>query len=291
MHPATRILTADLRWVAVADLEVGRELVACDEYTPPGRGVRIGGRRMRTVAVEAVCRAAGPAWRIGFADGRSVVCAADRCWLRKRHRRGTWSSIDGTGASGNGRAALRPGDIVRTVAVPWTGPEGDDLWFGGVIDGEGSFDFGRSAGARLGVTQCDGPVLQRMLGHCHVRRYGHHVTTVTDCKGRLGTRPVHTVYISSIPALFRVLGLSRPVRFLGARWWEGKRMPDLGWREIAAIEPLGACDLADIRTSTGTCIAEGFVAHDAAVVAPPVAAPPRGIVRNPDSGARAGPIA
>lgn len=118
------------------------------------------------------------------------------------------------------------------------------------------------------MTQCDGAVLQRMLGHCVVRRYGHHVTTNAST-ARLGSRPVHTIYISGMSALFQVLGLSRPVRFIGARWWEGKRMPDNGWRAITAIEKLGERDLADIQTSTGTYIAEGFVSHDAAFVRAP----------------------
>jgi len=139
----------------------------------------------------------------------------------------------------------------------------EDSWFGGVIDGEGSFSYRRRVGGTvLVVYQCDGPVLNRMLGHCIARRYVHSVSSGPASK--LGSRPVHWITVSGMREVFRVMGLSRPVRFIGIRWWEGKRLPDNGWHTVAAIEQLGETDLVEIRTSTRTYVAEGFVAHDAA---------------------------
>ncbi len=51
VSPEMRILTADLRWIPIGEVEPGTEVVACDESTPGGRGRA---RKMRTATVEAV---------------------------------------------------------------------------------------------------------------------------------------------------------------------------------------------------------------------------------------------
>jgi len=241
LDPATRVLTADLRWISIADIRPGQELVACDEDPHPRPGRRNGCRKLRTAVVEAVRRSRAPAWRIRLDDGRSVVCAAGHGWL----------------------ARLRPGDLVRTVALPWGARDAEDGWFGGIVDGEGSFGCARP-GPRLIAYQCDGPVLVRMLGHCIARRYAYFTSSDEGARHKkFGQRPVHAIHICGIASLFHVMGLSRPVRFIGTRWWEGRGMPHNGWRTITAIEPEGEVDFVEIRTSTRTCIAEGLVSHGA----------------------------
>jgi len=263
LDPATRVLTADLRWVAIADLAPGQELVACDAHPRPGVGRSTGSRAMRTAIVAHVRRGTGPAYRIRLDDGRSVVCAAGQRWLsQKSEPVALWRSIGGAGRCHDGRDRLRAGDRVRAIALPWGAPDPQDGWFGGIIDGEGSLAYGRCDGARLRACQCDGPVLDRMVAHCIARRYPHAVVTSRPYPTRFGRRPVHVIDMRGMSGLFRGLGLSRPARFIGVHWWEGKQLPNHGWHTIAAIEPLGEMDLADIRTSTRTCVAEGFVAHD-----------------------------
>jgi hypothetical protein len=262
LDPATRVLTADLRWIAIADIEAGQDLVACDEHPHLRLGRSNGCRKMRTAVVETVRRTRGPAYRIGIDDGRSVICSAGHRWLsRKSEPVAGWRSLGGSRGCANGRDRLRPGDLVRAIAQPWGTPDPHDGWFGGIIDGEGSFGYA-CHGPKLAMYQCDGPVLVRMIGHCIARRYVHNVTSDRGVRNnKHGQRPVHAIHIAGMSTLFRVLGLSRPERFIGARWWEGRRPPENGWRAITAIEKLGEMDLVDIQTSTGTYIAEGFIAH------------------------------
>ncbi|HKJ89437.1 MAG TPA: Hint domain-containing protein, partial [Gammaproteobacteria bacterium] len=71
LDPSTRVLTAELQWVQIADLEPGQQIVSVDEYPPGGRGRA---RKMRTATVQGVVEVYRKAYRITFDDGRSVVC-------------------------------------------------------------------------------------------------------------------------------------------------------------------------------------------------------------------------
>jgi hypothetical protein len=267
LAPDTRVLAADLRWVPIAEVAVGDELVATDENIGKGRGA--GTRRMRTSKVEKIWRTRRQSFRITFDDGRNVVCSAEHRWLsRKSQPQAEWRSISGAeSASKNGLRALNVGDLVRSIVKPWGASTLDDAWFGGMIDGEGSLDFQKRSGVDLAISQRAGAVLSRMIAHCSERNFAHCLVADGERKTKLGKSPVFAVSISNMPDVFRVVGQARPTRFIGARWWEGKRLPDNGWCKIAAIEPMGEMDLIDIQTSTGTFVAEGFVSHNSTYVA------------------------
>lgn len=261
LAPDTRVLTAGLEWVAIDDLEVGQELIATDEETSsraPGTPGAGRGRLMRTATVEAIVRTRKQSYRVTLDDGRSVVCSGEHRWLiRKSQTQWAWRSIDG------GKGGIKVGDKMRSVTQPWGSPSLGDAWFGGVIDGEGSMDRSKSRkGIRLAVSQRAGAVLSRMERHCEERGYGHYIVSDDGPrKTKYGRDAVHAVNISSMSVMFRLIGLSRPERFIGTRWWEGKSMPH-GERTIVSIEPVGEIDVVDIQTSTGTFIAEGIVSHN-----------------------------
>jgi hypothetical protein len=261
LAPDTKVLTAGLEWVAIDDLEVGQELIATDEETSsraPGTPGAGRGRVMRTATVEAIVRTRKQSYRVTLDDGRSVVCSGEHRWLiRKSQTQWAWRSIDG------GKGGIRVGDKMRSVTEPWGSPSLDDAWFGGVIDGEGSMDRSKSRkGIRLAVSQRAGAVLSRMERHCSARGYGHYIISDDGPrKTKYGRDAVHAVNVSSMSVMFRLIGLSRPERFIGTRWWEGKSMPH-GERTIVSIEPVGEIDVVDIQTSTGTFIAEGIVSHN-----------------------------
>lgn len=265
LDPETKVLTADLRWIALKDVTVGMELVATDESPTLGLGRGNGIQKMRTATVEKVWGAKRQAYRISFDDGRSVICSAEHRWYsRKSQPQGAWRSIDG---GGNRKSALMPGDFVRSISRPWESPTLDDAWFGGMIDGEGSFDFAKRSGCDLAVSRVDGPVLERMRSHCDARGYKYGVVSDDGPrKTKLGLRPVRAISISNMPDVMRLIGVSRPTRFVGKHFWDGKRPPDGGWRRIVSIEPLDVRALIDIQTSTGTFLAEGLLSHNSTYV-------------------------
>jgi hypothetical protein len=255
-------LTADLRWVPIKDIRAGQELVATDEHPTLGLGKGKGHREMRTAVVERVLRTkALSTYRIIFDDGRSVICSANHRWLSKKtQKQGEWRSISGASRATDDRSALKPGDMIRAVTTVWDETELSDAWFGGIIDGEGSLDFKNRTGVDLAVSQCAGEVLDRMVSHCNEREYKYCVVSDDGPRRtKFGAQAVHAISISNIPDLFRLIGRSRPVRFIGRSWWNGKRLPHGGWRTITSIELIGNKNQIDLQTSTGTFIAEGFV--------------------------------
>lgn len=268
LAPETLVLTADLRWVRIDSLEPGQKLVATDEETTskaPGAGGGRG-RKMRTAEVEAVVFTRQPSYRITLDDGRELVTSGKHRWLvRKSQTQWNWRSIDG--ATADGRDGIKVGDKLRSVTSPWGDATMDDAWFGGVIDGEGSLDFG-GTGVTLAVSQRANGVLARMDEFCAGRGYGHYVVSDDGPrKTKLGHDAVHAITLSNLSKMFEVMGRSRPVRFIDKHWWDGKSMPDGGERVITKIEFLGELDVVDIQTSTGTFVAEGIVSHNSTYVA------------------------
>lgn len=268
VDPSTRVLTADLRWIPIADLAVGDEVVAVDEHPPGGRGKA---RRMRTAMVEATQVVRRMAYRISFDDGREVVCTDRHPWLtRKAGDCAEWRSLSGQGNEVVGK--IKVGTCVRWVAKPWDEPGVEDGWFGGMLDGEGCIAK-RNTSAGINVSQRAGPVWDRLVRYCEQRGYSHCIESDNpDRKSKYGKVPVPKIAFGRMDEIFRVLGQTRPTRFVGNRFWEGRELPGkrnggVGWSRVTGIEPVGEQEMIDLQTSTGTYIAEGFVSHNTTLVA------------------------
>lgn len=264
LDPATRVLTADLRWVPIAEVQPGAELVAVDEGVPGGRGAS---RKMRTTTVVAARTVSEPGYRITFEDGRSVVCTGQHRWLsRKTMTQAEWRMVD------NGKASLKVGTNVRWVTSPWNEiGTPDDYWFGGMLDGEGSLAKPSRSGASLNVSQREGPVWERLVRYAAERGYSYRIEgDAAERPSKHGRVPVPKVVFTRMDELFRLIGQTRPTRFVGRHWWDGKDLPGKrsgeGWATIASIEPVPPQAMVDMQTTAGTFIAEGFVSHNSTLV-------------------------
>lgn len=261
----TLTLTADLRWVPIGTLRVGDELVACDEDVPGGKGAS---RKMRTAVVQAVREVYEPAFRIVMSDGRELIATGPHRFLsRKAGTNAEWRSIESPN-----KKKLRVGDDIRWVTKPWGEQGVEDAWYGGLADGEGCLHV-RSSGVELNVSQIENGVLERARRYLADRGYSFRIESDQRPLGavsKLGSKVVHKLCLSRMNELFRLIGQTRPTRFIGRRWWEGKDLPGKrtgeGWATIVAIEPLGPRRMIDIQTSTGTFIAEGFVSHNSTLI-------------------------
>lgn len=268
VSPETRILTADLQWVAIGDIAVGTEVVAVDEHTPGGRGKA---RRMKTATVQAVRKMQAERFRLTFDDGRTVVCTDRHPWLsRKVGTDAKWRSISGKGNEVVGK--LQVGTQVRWIAKPWDQGDYEDGWFGGLLDGEGSIAKSNSS-AGINVSQRPGKVWDRVLAYANSR--GYNACIENDNKperdSKFGRTPVPKLAFGRIDEMFRLIGQTRPSRFIGNRFWENRELPgkktSVGWATITSIESLGVGEVVDMQTSAKTYIAEGFVSHNTTLIA------------------------
>ncbi len=261
LDPSTRILTAALTWVPIADLAPGEEIISVDEYPlTKGKG---SARKMRTATVQAAVKVQRQAYRIVFDDGRSVVCTGQHPWLsRKAGSECDWRKIE----NGN-KKKLTVGTRVRWITKPWDKPDYEDGWFGGVLDGEGSISLPKAGSAEINASQRHGVVWDRIIAYARDRGYSARVESdKAERKNKYGKSPVLKLCFSRIDELFRLIGQTRPTRFIENRFWEGKHLPGkrsgVGWAKIVSIEPLGERAMIDLQTSSGTYIAEGFVSHN-----------------------------
>lgn len=282
LHPATRVLTADLRWVAIGNLKVGDELVAVDEKSTPeqdyGRNAerwkaRSNGtfkpkqrhewskeRKMRTCKVEARWEKYDECVRITFEDGRTITSGLEHPFLGRSR---TVGNVEWRKAG-----ELKVGDHVRWVTQTWGEANFEDGWFGGFTDGEGHLGTKR-AGVEVNVAQRENVALERARIYLRSRGYTFGEEWDTRKNGetsKFGNDPVAKLRVSRMDELFRLIGQTRPSRFIDQRWWEGRSMPGkksgIGWGKVVSVELLPRQRLVDIQTSTGTFIAEGFVSHN-----------------------------
>jgi intein/homing endonuclease len=260
VDPNTRVLTADLNWVEIKNLNPGQEIVAVDEHVPGGRGK---GRKMKTATVEVVGKVFRKAYRISFDDGRSVVCTAQHPWLsKKKMTDAKWRAIEPTSKT---KGVLKIGTYVRWITKPWECSQLEDYWYGGILDGEGSIAK-KNHSAGINAAQRDGDVLDRMIKYVDDR--GYHYGIESKMYDNDQTRkPNHKVVIGRMDEMFRLIGQTRPSRFINNRFWEGRELPgkrngNVGWSKIIKIEELGMQTMIDLQTSAKTYIAEGFVSHN-----------------------------
>lgn len=269
VDPSTRVLTADLRWVPIGEIQPGTEVVSVDEHVPGGRGAS---RKMRTATVQAVRTMQAERFRITFDDGREVICTANHPWLtRKAATDAQWRSLSGEGNQVTGR--IQVGTKVRWITKPWEAPTVEDGWFGGMLDGEGSIATKSNTSSGINVSQREGAVWDRLKRYSSERGYHSRIEgDSAERPGKHGRVPVPKIVFSRMDEMFRLIGQTRPTRFIDRRWWEGRELPgkrngDVGWATVTSIEPLGMGDVVDMQTSTSTYIAEGFVSHNTTLVA------------------------
>jgi hypothetical protein len=240
-------------------------VVSVDENVPGGRGI---GRRMRTALVQGVRSVVRDAYRITLDDGRSVICTGLHPWLtRKCATDAKWRSLESS-------KRIKVGTKIRWVTKPWGDADVEDGWFGGLLDGEGSLATRARCGGMVNITQCDGAVLDRAEAYLKQRGYAYRKERDERMPGmtsKFGARPVTRLVVSRMNEMFRLMGQTRPVRFLSRRWWEDKELPGkrrggMAWATVTKIEPLGRRVMIDLQTSTGTYIAEGLVSHNTTFV-------------------------
>jgi hypothetical protein len=261
LDPATRVLTADLRWISLDALGVGEEVITVDEVSPGGCGAA---RKMRTGVVEGKRDICEEAYQIVCDDGRTLYATATHRFLYST-RTGdtcTWRMVQD----------MRVGGRLRAITTPWGAPGVEDGWMGGMLDGEGSCNKKKAGGAEVSVSQLYGAVYDRVVAYFVARGYTYHedIEKSVIRAGKFGRKPIGKASLGRMDEIFRLIGQTRPVRFRHLRWWEGKELPGkrngTGRPRILSITAVGRRRMVDLQTSTKTFIAEGFVSHNSTLV-------------------------
>lgn len=259
LAPETKILTKDLKWITLKDVEIGEEIFAVEEKVGNGKGIP---RKMKVGIVEKKRNIIKDAFKITLEDNRILIATGEHRFLSKKdnHSRTVWKTV----------RKMKPGDALRHITYPWSNSNYEDGWMGGIIDGEGSIRRTERSGYDLKITQLPGLVCERIRDYLVNNRYNFQEKTDNRPAkegGKFSSKPITMFFLSRIDELIRLIGKTRPIRLIDKVWWENKSLPcrrgkDRAWIKIIKIESVGKKRMIDLQTSTKTFIAEGLVSHN-----------------------------
>lgn len=255
LTPDHRVLTSDLRYVPLGEVQAGDELVSFDEHLPK---VARRGRAFKTGKVTAVRRDVAPVFKVTLSDGAAFKVTADHQWLTKcANGKGplyTWRSTD----------SLRKGTRIAKPLEDWREETSYEAgWLSGMYDGEGCYyarETTRGRTGQLTVTQNRGAVLERarvaLSSVCGVES----VTDTTDAKGAVSLR-----IRGGIRSIAKVLGQLRPTRLLPK--FRPEHLGQFNTTDednpaVVSIEPLGEQEIVRIAIDAKTMIVEGYAHHN-----------------------------
>ncbi len=253
LSPETKILTADLRWVSLDEIKIGESIVGVDEE----HNGRLQGRKTRVAKIEDKKEIIEESYELLLENGIRLIATPNHRFLSKF--RGSvhtvWREVNN----------FRVGDQIRYFCDVWGESSLEDAWMGGILDGEGSMR--RHGSSNMCIVQTKGNVLDRIHKYFVDRNYIHRFADRTKTKKGVGSKPIWEVSTSNTAEILKIVGLSRPTRFIERTdWWEnkclGRDKNKKSWYKVTKITPSGKRRMIDVRTSTKTFIAEGFVSHN-----------------------------
>lgn len=265
--PEMRVLTSDYQWIKIKDLSIGQSLLCVDEssvgFTASGRKSE---RRIRVGEVEAKVYLKKDAFEVLLENGTKLVVTGEHKHLCLK-RSGTdtqWRQVKDCKIGDYIRAFCNPPDDID--------PNFEDGWFGGLLDGEGT--FGASPAIRIGLSQVEGSVLTRAkkyLDKSNIKYYELIDKRTCGVKSKLGDNPVHCLRIDRITDVLKLLTKTRPSRFIEKPLFNGKKLPKncsgfKSWQKIINISPVGKMDVIDLQTSHKTFVCEGIISHNSTYI-------------------------
>jgi hypothetical protein len=254
LAPNARVLTADLRWVPIGDLEPGDVLVGFDEDGPR--------RIYKSAWVEHVSRLTLPCFDVQFADGTAVRAAYDHLWLTDSGRGSRWLRTDEMRPQGPG--GQYGTKVLKPFSVWDEDVSRDAGYLAAAFDGEGWLSTGGSQRGihKMGFAQR----VNAMLDHTEAalkERGIKYRKDLQSTKSGYGTDPVYNLTISGRQSILELLGSVRPHRLL-ERFTPDRigHMMNVDRNAVLSATPVGEQDVVAIGTSTGTYIAEGMAQHN-----------------------------
>ena len=257
LPPETRVLTDDLRYVQLSEVQVGDVLAGFDEE-PSAQAGRSRRRHWREAVVRSVERIEQPCYEIRLSNGDVLTSSSGHMWLASDStKRVTWHTTEALSRARGVRRLHRVLDV-------WQRP---DTWDAGYIaaalDGEGCYiNGGKKKAVYLSFAQRP----NAMLSEFHratgggLFEYGRPISGNSRYAGRSDVREVR---ITGKAEVMRTLGTYRPARLLTKFSFEDLgEMRAIERPDVLSVTPIGMREVVAIETSTGTLVAEGYATHN-----------------------------
>ena len=249
--PDTKVLTADLVWRRVADLEFGVELIGFTEEPTNSKF-----QPAKVLDIKKIIR---PCFRIKTNKGE-VTSSGEHRWLycgnvnQKGNHKREWKQT----------SELRVGDKLPFYVKPWSiDVTFDGGYLAGFVDGEGYISENKKSGKASSIRfgQKLGTVFTDVLQKLNQKGF--------DVGYNISKDGVAKAYLRGSGSAIRFLGIIRPTRFIKSsrKFWDGHRT----WSKnsqpaiVEKIEYVGEQEVCALSTTTKTFIAEGFMSHNSQI--------------------------
>ncbi len=245
LHPHTKILTGDLRWVELGSVNVGDELLGVSEYPEFNRT-----RKVLHTKVMDVKHRFSQTLKITLEDDTSFITTPDHLWLNKRRHDGAklggrynWYRAD----------SLSLGDELTQVFSKWeTKRDWESGYIAGLFDGEGSITVGHRRERVLNFAQNEGLVLAYVESYLQRNNIPYHKYQNKSCWDL-------TIRFKAT----NLLGMIQPVRLKEkARLLSEKCLHKPKTLKIVDITKVGRREVITIETDIHTFLAEGIATHN-----------------------------
>ena len=257
LAPETRVLTTDLKWIQLKDLEEGELLIGIDEYPEGGKGKR---RKLRESIVTKKTSVLREAYRIFLSDGRIITASGEHPWLvyKKKETGFEWATTENLAEGQKIKQLIKPYEVANSR---------ESGYLAGFLDGEGWIDQHKSN--VIGVAQNEGHIIDK-IEQLLTDKFGFRLSTSFQAsekyyeykRGKL--RNLTMLKVSNQRDVIRLLGVIRPERLIENFSIEGREPGDKEcFATVSKIEYLGLkLPMISIQTTSKTFIAEGLFTHN-----------------------------
>jgi hypothetical protein len=245
-----KVLTADLRYVPLKEVNVGDELVSFEEYSINKRS-----RRYKKGTVLAVKSTEKETFKVTLESGKEFVVTDDHRWLVRTGSMYRWVETN----------SLRKGTCIPKLMDEWETLESYDAgWLSGMYDGEGSLHQRKTTRGfcvQLSICQKVGETLNKLVGVTSkligeklVTNFHHDATQVTTLRVKGGVR-----------GILHVLGSVRPSRLLAK--FDPNNIGSIACSKenndkVVSIVKNGLATVREIDIDAKTMIVEGYGHHN-----------------------------
>ena len=248
LTPDHKVLTADLRYVELGNIQVGDKLVSFDEEVTNKRS-----RRYKTGTVEAVRRANKECFTVTLESGKQFKVTGDHRWLVKTGSKYHWKTTD----------SIRKGTCIPRLFEEWEEETSFDAgWLSGMYDGEGSLYCRSTTGGttmQMSISQNDGIVLDRLVDTLDWFGFPNGSLQPT------GRNCYQTRLTGGTTKIAEFLGTIRPIRLLQKfkpEYLGRINSPDNNNDKVISIESIGTQEIVQIAIDAKTMIVEGYTHHN-----------------------------
>jgi hypothetical protein len=241
-----KVLTKDLQYVKLKNIQVGDELLAFEEDNQESNC----GRKYKTSIVTKKRITPAAVYKVVLSNGKVFTVTSDHRWLVRNTRGGTgWKHTH----------ELKPSDIIPRYFDEWETVNTKDAgYLAGIFDGEGyiSKPNTKQGGIQIGFGQNDGLVLNKSLDIIKKLNFKTLEYYSRDCRQIKigGTSADKIKFLGSIRPI-RLIEKFKPEMLGRMQTIENSYVASVTYQEEAA-------NIVEIETTTSTLIVDGYAHHN-----------------------------